>query len=117
MKEQISICENCGTPLIFTFRWAYKEKFCLNCGSLGDMFMGETVDLTPELKLKYKIVNKIWKALYGKNKPLLPLSQYKRKGCKKCEDGGNHNEHLNKKEIRNHKVAEKILKQLERVFN
>ena len=117
MKEEIKICENCGTPLIWTFRWDYKEMFCLNCGALGDMFFGKGVGLTPELKMKYRVVNKIWKSLYGKSGALLPESiGYQKSNCEKCKAGENHHLHLTKKEIRESRVAEKILEKVKSLF-
>jgi hypothetical protein len=117
MKKEITICEKCGTPLIWTFRWDYKEMYCLNCGAMGDMFMGKKVETTPELKLKFKAVNKVWKSLYGKNRPLLPASGgYRKNNCKKCDAGENHSKHLSKKEIRENKVAEKILIRIKGLF-
>lgn len=116
-NEKITVCNNCGTPLIWTFRWDYNELYCLNCGALGDMFMGKKVELTEELKLKNRVVLKIWKSLYGKNRALLPQSNgYKKNNCKKCEKEY-HNFHLSKKEIRDNKVAEKILEKVKHLFN
>ena len=117
MKKEITICENCGTPLIWTFRWDYKEMYCLNCGANGDMFMGKKVEITPELKLKYRVVNKVWKSFYGKNRPLLPMSSgYRKNNCKKCQGGESHSNHLSKKEIRESKVVEKILNRVKGLF-
>jgi hypothetical protein len=115
-EKKIRVCEYCGSPLIFTFRWAYKEYFCMNCGALGDIFMGKDVVLTPELRLKKKIIDKTWNALY-KTHLLLPISRYKRRNCKLCDEGGEHNEHLTKREIRNGKIAQKILNKMIGIFN
>src|SRR4030042_5407487 len=115
--KKINICENCGTPLMWTFRWDYNEIYCLNCGALGDMFMGKKVDITPDLKMKYRVVNKIWHSLYGKNKPLLPKSKgYRKDNCDKCQKGQYHSQHLSKKEIRENKIAEKILEKVKGLF-
>lgn len=118
MKKIIRICTNCGCPLIWTFRWAYKERFCMNCGLTGGMMgTGKDVELTPELKLKQRVINKIWSALYSKkNHLLLPIARYKRTGCKKCEAGDDHNEHLTNREIRNGKIAERVLKSMQGIF-
>lgn len=117
-EKTISVCPYCGTPLIFTFRWDYYEKFCLNCGRLGDCFWGEETKITPELEFKRKILDKIWKALYGKNRPLLPVSKaYRNVGCKKCENGELHPYHLTKTEKIKGRVAQKILKNLRGIFD
>lgn len=109
---KITVCDDCETPLIFTFRWAFKEMYCLNCGALGDMFMGKKVRLTDELKLKKRIVDRIWKTLYGREGFLLPVASYTIDGCKKCKSGDNHGQHLTNREIRNNKIANKILKKM-----
>lgn len=116
-QKEIRVCEECGTPLIWTFRWDYKERYCLNCGALGDMFLGKNVELTKELKLKERIVNRIWKSLYGKTGDLLPISSgYQKSNCKKCQIEKSHSLHLSKREIRNNKVAEKILNKMIGIF-
>ncbi len=114
--REIQVCEHCGTPLIWTFRWAYKEYFCMNCGALGDMFMGKEVKITPELKLKSRVVHKIWNSLY-KTGFLLSVALYKIDGCKKCDAGQNHGDHLTKREIRNGKIAQRILDKMIGIFN
>lgn len=115
-NREITICRDCGTPLLWTFRWAYKEYFCMNCGGTwGMMGAGISVEETPELKLKYRIVKRIWDSLY-KGGLLLPVSRYTRKDCKKCEAGGDHNDHLTKREIRNNKIGERLLKHYLQIF-
>ncbi len=60
---KIRVC-SCGTPLIWTFRWPYCEYYCLNCGGRGGMFgIGSNIELTTELKIKQRVVNKIWKSI------------------------------------------------------
>ena len=113
-KDEMKVCNYCGLPLIWTFHWAYKEYFCINCdrhwGMLG---AGKTVKETHELKIREKRFRKLWKAL---NHYLVPQGSYARRGCDKCQ-GCNHREHLSKKEIRENKIASKILKSLEGCFS
>ena len=62
--EEIRVCDNCGVPLLWTFCWAYKERYCLNCGSMGGMMgTGIDVELTPRLKYQDKVINDVWKAI------------------------------------------------------
>lgn len=118
MKKEIRICENCRTPLIWTFRWDYNERYCMNCGALGDMFLGKDVPLTHELKIEKAIVDGIWKVLYGNNKPLLPRSGgYRKDKCEKCDKGESHHKHLSKNEIIDNKIAEIVLDNMEMLFD
>lgn len=115
--KEIKVCENCQTPLLFTFRWDYSERYCLNCGALGDMFLGEYAPLTKELRAKEKLVNKIWSALYGKQGFLLPASgKYKKKNCKKCEVEEYHGSHLTRREKLGNQITEKILKRVKFIY-
>lgn len=117
-QNEIKICSDCGTPLIWTFRWAGAEYYCLNCGTMGGVFgTGEYVKLTPELRLKRRVVNKIWKSIYSNNRLLLPACRYRRDNCEKCKKGAYHNQHLTKKEIKGNKIAERILKSVLHLFN
>ncbi|MCL4405213.1 MAG: hypothetical protein M1361_01165 [Patescibacteria group bacterium] len=111
--QEIRVCDNCGVPLIWTFCWAYRERYCLNCGISGAMLgTGEDVELTSELKYEARVIDDIWKAIY---KNLVPRSSYKRNGCKKCE-GEDHNKHLSRSEIFRDKTATEILKKLAEGF-
>ncbi len=111
MKQ--TICDNCGVPLIWTFCWAYKERYCLNCGSMGGMMgTGTNVELTPKLKYQAKVINDVWSAIY---KNLTPRSHYSHKGCKKCV-GSNHRDHLSKAEILKDKTATRIMEKLAKGF-
>ena len=111
--REIRVCDYCGVPLIWTFCWAYKERYCLNCGRMGGMLgMGTNVKLTPKLKYQYKVIYDVWKAIY---KNLTPRTDYSHDGCKKCS-GANHRRHLSKKEILKDKTATKILEKLAEGF-
>lgn len=90
-ERTIRVCDRCATPLIWTFAFAYKERYCLNCGAVGGMMgTGRDVPATRELVFKENIVNAIWKVIYGK-KGLMPSGVFARVGCKKC--GDDHREH------------------------
>ena len=115
-KKEIRVCDNCGAPLIWTFCWAYKERYCLNCGSMGGMLgTGEDVELTPKLKAQDKVIRDVWKAL---QKHLIYRCDYKLDRCKKCQVEGvrTHRDHLSKKEILEDKVATKMLERLNKGF-
>ena len=112
--KKITICSNCGSPLIWTFYFNYRKMFCLNCGKVGSMFIGNEVDLTNELRIKQKIVNGIWKVLYGKKGDLIPANgMYKKDKCKKCEVDKYHGNHLTEKETQADRICKKVLKNLE----
>lgn len=112
-KPTIRVC-GCGAPLIFTFAFAYRERYCLNCGGSTPMFDGNPdVPLTPELRAQDKVIHDVWKLIYNH---FLPRSRYKRRGCKKCEGSNDHNDHLSKAEIEKDKVATAILEKLNEGF-
>lgn len=115
--KTIKVCNTCGNPLIWTFCWAYKEYYCLNCdGHWGMLGAGKDVPETKELRKRDRQLNKLWKVIY---KQLIPRCDYKKtKGCIKCSSGArSHREHLTKREILSDKVATKILNSLEGMFN
>jgi hypothetical protein len=115
--QKIKVCNNCEAPLIWTFCFPYAEYFCMNCGFKGGMFgSGKDVDLTPELKLKKKLIDTIWHQLYGKGL-LLPPGEYTKDKCKKCNSGEYHNDHLSKLEKQKNKLAWRILKSFKGKFN
>lgn len=118
-KEEptIRVCD-CGTPLIWTFCWAYAERYCLNCGSnSGMMGGGNDVLATKELRFKKKLVDSIWKVLYGK-KGLLPRSNYQRSNCRKCKElNQDHNNHLSAAEQEWDGIATKYLQTFQGFFD
>ncbi len=112
--NKISVCKNCGKPLIWTFAFAYKEYLCLNCGGREGALGTDEVEETPELKYTLKLYQKMWKLIYGSGW-FLPRSSYQLSGCKKCKEGNeycNHNDHLSKKEIVKNKIATEIFEKL-----
>lgn len=114
-NKTIRVCDDCGCPLIWTFFFAYKERYCLNCGVAGGMMgTGEDVPATRELIFKKKLVDAIWKVLYS-NKGLIPRSEFSRIGCKKC--GNDHREHLSNSEVEWNEIATKYLEKFKGVFN
>ena len=114
----IRVCDNCETPLIWTFAFPYCERFCLNCGAKGGMLgTGDDVPITKELRFKKRLVDAIWKVIYGK-KGLLPTGQFGRSGCKKDNGScGNHQDHLTSSEKEWNEIAIKYLKQVQGLFN
>ena len=114
-KERITICPHCQTPMIWTFKWAGCEWFCLNCGDAMGMCSGDITEVTPELKLKKKVVDKIWKILSNK---ILPNCPFKKNKCKKCWENGvnSHWEHITKREKRQSKEAERIIDKFKGIF-
>ena len=80
------------------------------------MGTGSDVPATRELIFKKKLVDAIWKVLYGK-KGLIPRGEFGRTNCKK--DDGNchdHREHLTKAEIEWNEIASKYLETFKGVF-
>ena len=112
-KRYVRVCDECGVPLIWTFAFDYNERYCLNCGAMGGMLgTGEDVPATRELIFQEKIVNALWKILYGK-KGLVPRSS-QRTNCKKChESNEKHYDHLSKAEAEWDKIAREYLKKLQ----
>ena len=114
MKGTIRVCDNCDAPLLWTFCWAYNERYCLNCGAMGGMMgTGTDIDITPELQAQEKVISEVWTAIY---KNMIPRGLYRSRKCKKCNSGQDHNEHLSKKEILNDKIATSIIEQLNKGF-
>lgn len=108
-KPTVRIC-GCGTPLIWTFAFAYSERYCLNCGQPTPMFDGNNdVPLTKELQLKKKLVEVMWKVIYNK---YLPKGNFQQGDCKKCVGNAYHNNHLTKGEVEYDKIASKLLEKV-----
>lgn len=114
-EKTIRVCDNCATPLIFTFAFDYKERYCLNCGESGGMLgTGYDTLATRERIFEKKIVDAIWKVLYGK-KGFVPKSA-QRSGCKKCVGNARHYDHLTKAEQEWDKIAREYLTKLQGIF-
>ena len=115
-KKTIRVCDNCGSPLIWTFAFDYKERYCLNCGLGGGMLgTGTDMPVTRELIFQEKLVNAIWKVIYGK-KGLVPISAG-RTNCVKCLVGGRHYNHLSKAEKEWDKIARLYLEKIKGFIN
>ena len=113
-KKEMIVCNECGIPLVWTFHWAYYEYYCLGCGGhWGMLGAGKRIKSTPELEKQSKYLRKLWKAL---GHYLTPESKCTRTGCLKCQTSNDHREHLSKKEIRENKIATKILEALKGSF-
>lgn len=112
-NRTIRVCDNCSTPLIWTFAFLYCERFCLNCGMKGGMLgTGTDVPTNRDLIFKKKLVNAIWGVIYGK-KGLMPSGDFSRNNCKKCIDENCHRKHLTKTEVEWDEIARKYLKRFE----
>lgn len=108
-KQTIRICDDCGTPMLWTFFFPYCEWYCLNCGASGGMLgTGENVEATRELIFKKKLAEAIWKVLRDK---MVPPGSYTQRGCKKCgtED---HPHHLFPSEKEWNKIATPYLERV-----
>ncbi len=116
-KAEIRVCDKCGVPLIWTFAFSYCESYCLNCGAKGGMLeTGNDVPLTRELAFQNKIVQAIWKVIYGK-KGFLPNGKFGISNCKKDNgDCHNHRQHLTKAEEEYDEIARKYLKHFSNNF-
>lgn len=114
-KKEIIVCRECQLPLIWTFMWAYYEYYCINCGGHeGALGAGDRVPYTKELRLKYKQIQGIWRAI---KHYLVPFSQYTKHKCKKCKTEQNHRLHLSIKEKNDHRVANKVLEAAKGAFS
>lgn len=108
-KLKINVC-SCGSPLVFTFAFAYKEYLCLECGNTYGMMGVRSVEATPELKHKKKLYEKLWNIIYGVG-GFFPRSPYTKIKCKKCT-ADNHFNHVSKTEILKNKIATDIFEKL-----
>lgn len=123
MKKTIRVCSVCGVPLIWTFAFDFCERFCLNCGAKGGMLgTGDDVPVTRELMFQKKLVDKIWRVIYG-GKGLIPNGKYGRSGCKKDSKEGSyssscndHRAHLTKSEKEWNEIARKYLEKFKGVI-
>jgi hypothetical protein len=113
-KKQITICSNCKIPLIWTFKWAYNEWFCINCGGHWGMMGRDSTELTPELKVQDKVIQRLWKVISFN---LVVRGAYGRDDCKKCNGGFTHHTHLSLSEKRKDKLATSMLKKLKGAWN
>ena len=114
-RKTIRVCSKCRTPLIWTFAFDYKERYCLTCGTSGGMLgTGDDVPVTRELIFKQRLVNAIWNVIYSR-KGLCPISS-QRCGCKKCNGNEKHYEHLSKAEIEWDKIARKYLNKVKGII-
>ena len=112
--KTIRVCDECETPLIWTFAFPYCERYCLNCGAKGGMMgTGTDIEATRELIFKKKLVNAVWKVVYGK-KGLMPSGSFGRVGCKKC--GNDHREHATEAELEYDLIARKYLEKVQGIF-
>jgi len=117
-KKTIRVCDNCETPLIWTFAFPYCERYCLNCSAKGGMLgTGKDIEATQELVFKENLVNAIWKVIYGKKNTLMPSGSFGRSNCAKCNGNHNHREHASKKEIEGDLLARKYLEKVQGLFN
>lgn len=116
-KRTIRVCDDCDTPLIWTFAFPYAERFCINCGHTGGMLgTGKDVDATRDVVFKKKLVNALWKVIYGR-KGLIPTGS-QRTNCKKCTTSNEyHYNHLTKAEKECDSLAREWLKKLEGTFD
>ena len=113
----IRVCSTCQTPLIWTFAFTGAERYCINCGTTGGMLgFGDDESPTPDLLFKKRLVDNIWKSLYG-SKGLVPHAS-QRTNCKKCtSDSGYHYLHLTKTQKRYDELAREYLVKLKGIFN
>jgi len=109
MKKEISVCNECGKPVVWTFAFDGAEYYCLMCGNKTGMMGGKTdVPWTPELRAWQIVVEKVWKSLRHFH---TGSGRYRQNGCKKCisEDHGHHFKDM---EIEKMKVVNSILEKL-----
>jgi len=116
-KKTIRVCDHCETPLIWTFAFSYCERFCLNCGAMGGMMgTGKDIPATRDLIFKQKLVDAIWKIIYGR-KGMMPSGLFGRSNCEKCRDSHNHRSHASKAELEWDLIARKYLEQIKGLFD
>lgn len=116
-KRTVRVCDYCDTPLIWTFAFPYAERFCINCGHKGGMLgTGKDIDATRDVIFKEKLVNALWKVIYGR-KGLIPTGS-QRTNCRRCDTSNEyHCNHLTKAEKEWDSIAREWLKNLEGIFD
>lgn len=103
--KTIRVCDQCKAPMIWTFAFAYCERYCVNCGYSGGMLgTGKDVPETRELIFKKKLAEAVWKVIYG-NKGLMPNCQFTRSNCEKCRTDDDHRRHATAAEIQWNEIA------------
>lgn len=115
-NERITICPNCGEPLVWTFINSGSEWYCINCKNDYPMFGAKTIYKDEEdkkkfeyLKRKQKIYKSIFKAI---EKDIIPYSAYK-KNCKKCNGmKEKHYQHLSNTEKIKDEISREILERI-----
>lgn len=108
-QDEIRVCAECGNPLIWTFAFAYKERYCINCGGATPMFDGsERQPASAELQFRYWLLNTIWSGLYRRG-GLLAKARFKYSDCKLCDERDeDHLSHLTEQEIAANEIAERF---------
>ena len=109
MNKEITVCPECGEPMIWTFAFSGCELYCLMCGHVCGMFGAESIEETKELKYKQKLYEKIFKIIYN---DLIPARAYSNK-CKKCENMKEHHiSHATELELLKDKIARETLEKI-----
>lgn len=116
-EKTIRVCDECSIPLIWTFAFAYKERYCLNCGASGGMLgTGKDVPATREIIFQKKLVDAVWGVIYSR-KGLVPSSS-QRTNCNKCKKSSEyHIKHLTKIEQEDNEIARNYLDQFKGFLN
>lgn len=114
-NKTIRVCKLCGTPLIFTLAFDYNERYCLNCGNMGDIFSGKDIKATREMIFKHRLVESIWEVLYSR-KGMVPIGSLRR-NCKKCDKGDRHINHMSKADEEWNRIARGYLARFQGIFD
>ena len=108
MKEdKINVCNSCKNPVVGTFMFSGAELYCPSCGAKGDIFWGELVEVTPELKEKQKLIHR----KFNEAREHVHSGGGMMKDCRKCNKEA-HQYHLTKKERALHYKGIKLLKEM-----
>jgi hypothetical protein len=112
MKNRISICSNCGFPLISTLAFSYAERYCMNCGGQFGIMSVDCTDITPEMKPFITKMNR----RFGQVRRYLIGGGMRLVGCEKCNEHEVHLQHATAKENKKYEWALKKLKEWEGSF-
>lgn len=110
MREKtITICPNCGEPMIWTFAFSGSEYYCLMCGYSCGIFGAKKVEETKKLKYQQKLYKRIFREI---NKDLIPVGAYFKK-CEKCKSfEESHLNHATELELLKQDIAIEILEKI-----
>jgi hypothetical protein len=117
---KVRVCAECGTPLIWTFAFAYNERYCLNCNAATPMFDGNPdIPNDKEVFFLKRIVNAVWDVLYSRE-GMMSNGHFQRSDCDMCRKSTgervSHWDHATEDEKEWHAIAKLYLPMFKGLF-